>query len=125
MFVNLTPYEVNLKSGSRYLTIPPCGDVAILSAKSICVGSVDSVKVFRSVAGEIEGLPPKRENIKLIVSRQVAENAIDRDDLFVVGDPLRDCEGRLFGCRGLYQLFAPSAWGRFKNRLKTIWWFLK
>lgn len=104
-FINLTPHEVTILSGSNTILIPPSGIVARCSTvisplPSAFIGNIE-IKINKSSLGDIIGLPPKQEGTYYITSIIVAQKGkqIDRDDL-LAPDTIRDDQGNVIGCKG-------------------------
>lgn len=110
--VNLTPHIIRLvldQDGEQYplqIDIPPTGQVARREHLRVVEEriTIDSsrgpqqVSIFRNVYLDIVDLPPQLPGVKYIVS-QIAATGLDRDDLLVVEDVLKDEFGRPSGCR--------------------------
>ena len=107
--VNLTPHELKLydEDGRLIVTLPPSGQIARVSTKEMKIGEldgeVDSIPVFTTMYGDVEGLPPREEDTYYIVSRMVLNHPSlkDREDVFAPGKLLRDENGRVIGAVGL------------------------
>ena len=63
------------------------------------VGDVDGIPVYVTTFGEVVDLPEEEEGRYYIVSALVRAAAPGRQDLLSPGDPVRDGEGRVIGCR--------------------------
>lgn len=115
--VNLTPHAVALysiadceeqtkgnytslvlKEGATPLVTYPSQGVARVSASKEQVDTVNGIPVYATSFGEVEGLPPEREDTYLIVSAMTAQAARFRADLLVVDGAVRDKDGRICGC---------------------------
>jgi len=104
--VNLTPHTVNIEGGMSY---PPSGQVARVSCSQKAIGVLpDGTPLSRCEYGDVEGLPTHpEEGTMYIVSRLVlaaSEWDVQRNDLLVPSDLVRDEEGRVIGCRSFEQL---------------------
>lgn len=64
-FINLTPHTINLNNGE---SLPASGTVARVSAG---FSEFDENGVCVQTFGEVEGLPPQREGVFLVVSALV------------------------------------------------------
>jgi hypothetical protein len=73
--INLTPHAINVRLNGRDITIPPSGQVARVASSSALVAEVDGIPVYRTVFGEIEGLPAPQDGIVLVTSTIVAQAA--------------------------------------------------
>lgn len=67
-FVNLTPHAIKLNDGT---TFPPSGVIARVSADIQEVETINGVKLFRQIFGEVEGLPEEIPGTMYIVSALV------------------------------------------------------
>jgi hypothetical protein len=96
--MNLTPHAINIHGG---ITIPPSGIVARISVTQVPAGNCGGVPLFHQMFGEVENLPHHTDGVLLVVSALVRAACPDRFDLVSPGDPVRDTEGRVIGCKGL------------------------
>jgi len=102
-FINLTPHRLNIqREDGSFLEIPPSGEVARVSSTISCVDIIDGIPLHETSYGEVEGLPPTKLGIVLIVSGMV-ESIVQRIDVYSPGELIRDDNGRPVGCRGLKQ----------------------
>jgi hypothetical protein len=64
---------------------------------------VEGIRVVTKKFGDVEGLPQPKEGKSYVVSAITAQAAWanGRTDVFSVGDPVRDGEGKIIGCRSL------------------------
>lgn len=111
MLINLTPHAIHFvfegEDGEAEVTFAPAGVPARCteSREKVNEARTDEwrppffVPVYRSVFGDVEGLPDQRPGTFYIVSRAVAEACPDRPDLLFPYDTLRDQQGRIVGCR--------------------------
>lgn len=95
--INLTPHAIVCGD----ITVAPSGAVARVSAASQEAGNVGGIPLFRTTFGEVVGLPAQEEGVLLIVSAMVRTALPARTDLLSPGEPVRDAEGRVIGCKGL------------------------
>lgn len=77
-FLNLTPHAIVLNDGRSF---PPSGTVARVSSSFEEMVGIDGVPIYRSVTGEISGLPETTEGVFLIVSAMV----LDANNRLTVG----------------------------------------
>ena len=93
-FVNLTPHTVRLNRGTEF---PPSGQIARVKVKHhldawISDGpdgvvelddnfTLDAIRIYRPVFGQVEGLPQPEKGTIFIVSGKVAEACRDREDV--------------------------------------------
>lgn len=101
MIKNMTPHDINIVGldGAVKKTYPSDGLIR-LSTKTVEVGEEDGVRLTRTVFGEPEGLPKQEAGTYLIVS-QLVKSALQRADLVVPAEMVRDENGRIVGCRSL------------------------
>ena len=97
MFVNLTPHEIHLPTG----TIPPSGALARCEEESVAAGTIDGVPALTRRYGAVHDLPPFHEGVWLIVSHMCRVACPERLDLVSPGDLTRDADGRITGCTNL------------------------
>jgi len=104
-FINLTEHTVNIPSWDE--PIIPSGQVArvkmerTLVATLVADAGTGTVKLYRSVAGEVTGLPPVAENVGLIVSAMVRVALPGRTDLYSPAELIRDPAGVVVGAKSL------------------------
>lgn len=107
MLKNLTPHEVciyklNGTKPDLDLVIEGGKEVARVSCEYQKVNKmVEGVAVYRTVFGEVTGLPDYEEGTYLLVSTMVREALPLRRDLVSPGQLLRNEEGQVIGCLGL------------------------
>lgn len=111
MIMNLTPHLIRIyaderKDGSDDLelhlraVIPP--EAAPARLATIELGTCDGVELVEY--GHAQGLPPKRDGVRYIVSLVVALALTDRrSDLLVPYREVRNASGTVIGCRSLAQ----------------------
>lgn len=103
-YINLTPHDINIVNddGELIFSIPPCGEVARVTTSTMVVGYLDfDIPLTRTVFGEIEGLREKVDGVYQIVSSLVKQRCLDRDDVVVPNESVRDEHGRIIGCKSL------------------------
>lgn len=102
---NLTPHNVVIVIDEMTkIVIPSDGIARVTETKTVCPSIVvdgATVETFSSCFGEVENLPPQEEGVMLIVSAMVASAAMDREDLLVPGELVRDNGGNIVGCKSL------------------------
>ena len=104
-FRNLTPHRINLISGtgSELFHIDSYGVVRLHENKEV-LKQIGEININHKRYLEAEGLPDmvynsaNVNNTYYIVSARVA-NAIDRDDLLIVDDTVRNEKGQIIGCK--------------------------
>lgn len=107
MLKNLTPHEVciyklNGVTSDLDLVIEAGEEVARISCEYVKVNKrVEGIDMYRTVFGEVTGLPDYSEGIYLLVSTMVREALPLRSDLVSPGQLLRDDDGNVIGCLGL------------------------
>ena len=107
MLKNLTPHEVciyklNGTTPDLDLVIEAGEEVARVSCEYMKVDKkVEGVDLYRTVFGEVTGLPEYSEGVYLLVSTMVREAFPLRSDLVSPGQLLRNDKGEVIGCLGL------------------------
>lgn len=97
--INLTAHTINeVTTGNAYKT---SGIVARVKSTTTKEASYDNCPIYKSVFGEIEGLPEMKEGIIYIVS-SLALNAVplNRTDVVAPGNLQRNEHGQPIGCVG-------------------------
>ena len=104
IYINLTPHNICLNGGTVF---PPSGIVARVSSIYHEVPNLnDSILIYAVRYGEVENLPPKRDNTVFIVSSMVLEALRGkRDDIVAPAtghpDTIRNEWGRILSVPGL------------------------
>jgi hypothetical protein len=98
---NHTPHQITIHDGDKSVVYEKVGAPPRLATVRTAVGDVGGHEVVRTSFGTLEGLPPREEDVLLIVSAMVAEAAPERDDLAYPGEAVRDADGKIIGARGL------------------------
>nr|DAU83511.1 MAG TPA: hypothetical protein [Caudoviricetes sp.] len=112
MLKNLTPHEVKIfklngVTPDLDVVIEAGEEVARVSCEYIKVDKkVDGIDLYRTVFGEVTGLPAYEEGVYLLVSTMVREALPLRSDLVSPGQLLRDDNGNVIGCLGLVGNFS-------------------
>lgn len=107
MLKNLTPHEVciyklNGTVPDLDVVIDAGEEVARVNCEYVKVDkTVEGVNLYRTVFGEVTGLPDYEEGVYLLVSTMVREALPLRKDLVSPGQLLRNDEGQVIGCLGL------------------------
>ena len=73
--INLTPHVIVVRLNGRDIIIPPSGQIARVATSAELVAEVDGIPVYRTVFGQLEGLPEPTDGIVLITSTIVAQAA--------------------------------------------------
>jgi len=109
--INLTPHTINLSNEDgtpNAITLEPADNPARVNIRERRVGRLNLgqqfVNIHKTFASGIENLPERREGVCFVVSRQVAEAAPERDDLFITHGAIRDSNGRIIGVKGIAQI---------------------
>lgn len=99
--VNMTPHDIVMYGNDNraFCTFPASGKLIRLSQRNETVGDIDGIPTIKVVFGEPEGLPEYDPDTIYIVSAFVKSALLDRTDLVVPSDPVRDPDGRIIGCR--------------------------
>lgn len=100
--INLTPHTITfiLPNGEK-MEIPASGQLARVSVRTETVGEIDGIPVTTSVFGNVEGLPAPKDGVIYVVSSLVAGRVLERSDVFIPNESIRDENGRIIGCRSL------------------------
>mgnify|MGYP000126720839 FL=1 len=98
--VNLTPHTLNIHTDKNVLNIEPSGDIARVSASTEYEGEVAGIPVYRTVYGEVQGLPDAIEGTIFVVSG-MTQAQTNRADVYAPGELIRDNKGNPIGCKGL------------------------
>lgn len=96
--INLTPHEINVFTEAGTITFPASGNVARVSTKRETVQQIDGIPVNHTTFGEVVGLPEQKEGTFYIVSLATAK-AVNRSDLLVTDEAVRDDDGKIIGCK--------------------------
>lgn len=83
------------------LEVPFSGVQARRAETSEMVGEDQGVQMYRTVYGEVEGLPEAQDNVVIIVSMAVRQALPERKDLASPGALRKDEAGQPTGCYGL------------------------
>ena len=106
--VNLTPHPINIY-GNRSVevgpqeVIPPSGTVARIATIELGTQTGDGPWYELVQYGQADGLPPRQDGTKYVVSLVVAL-AVHRDDLLAPYVEVRNDTGTMIGCRYLQQV---------------------
>jgi hypothetical protein len=101
---NLTPHPITLKKvDGSFVVIQPETLPARVSEITDTLGDIDGIAIVTKSFGIIVNLPEPQPDIMLVVSALVATRAweLGRQDVYAVGNPLRDAEGRIIGAAAL------------------------
>ena len=104
MIINKTPHPVNIVSPDGTIARVYERDATLIRLKQTVVQDEplpDGTPTSRTVFGEPEGLPERRDGVFYIVSQLVKSALPDRDDLLVPAEVVRDGEGNIIGCKSL------------------------
>jgi hypothetical protein len=121
--INLTPHEVTLyadkdcmevtkngytslvlKEGAKPLAIYPSQGVARVTSFKNFMYTINSVPVYTTSFGDVEGLPEPRSNTYYLVSSITAQAVKGRRDILIGEGAVRDAEGRIVGCTAFGRL---------------------
>lgn len=102
--INLTPHEINIYNDNKSLvvSVPPSGELVRVNVLREKVEIEDGIEFYKTVVGEVTGLPAKKKDTIYIASGMVRSH-VKRADLWQPGELLRDDKGRPIGCVGLSQ----------------------
>ena len=105
--INLTPHVLNIFSSdkSRVATVAPSGEVARCASTRALTSVRDGIEFFETAFGAPSPLPePEFDTIFVVSSLFLAglrAAGLDRDDVYVPGEAVRDADGKVVGCQGL------------------------
>lgn len=101
--VNLTPHRIDFVTadGSPLMSVEPSGTIARVSVKTETIGEIAGIPVTKSVYSDVVDLPAPQEETVYVVSSLVAQRCVDRDDVFIPNESVRDSEGKIIGCKSL------------------------
>lgn len=100
--INLTSSRLYFRDSFGFnIIVEASGGVARLYERSVIVGYVKGIPIYRREYGHVIGLPEPCRDTLYIVSEAVAREARLRDDVLCVGDPIIDDDGRIIGYRSL------------------------
>lgn len=106
VFVNLTPHDISLYGQNNKLkeVIPSSGNARCLETTKV-IDHIGDYPVVSIVFGEVEGLPPFKDGVFLIVSKIVLEALHGtRNDCVCVSDTVRDESNRIIGAKAFSRL---------------------
>jgi len=96
--INLTPHSLIIyKNGEKIEEIHPSGIVRVKEEK-IKIGKILGVPIYKIKYTESEGLPSPIKDTFYFVSAIVAQANLNRNDLLLSSDLIRDENGRILGC---------------------------
>lgn len=101
-FINLTAHRLNIHTPDGEVVIEPSASQARSSHVYEDVTAIGGIPVTLVSYGEITGLPEPQPDTVYIVSG-IVEAASQRDDVYAVGQLIRDDDNRVVGCHGLKQ----------------------
>ena len=98
--INTTPHNIiDVESGIEF---EKTDTVVRVSEKIEKSSEINNINIYSRKFGDVQGLPSKTKNTYYIVSLMVAQACPDRDDLLIPGQPVRDSDGKIIGCRGFF-----------------------
>ena len=103
MLINKTPHPVTIVNEASEVirVIAPEGEPIRLTAKIVAAEPIDGVPTSRTEFGEAENLPAPQPGTFFIVSQIVKNACLDRRDLLVPAEVVRDANGVIVGCKSL------------------------
>jgi hypothetical protein len=103
MLLNLTPHDIHIVNsvGTVLTTIPKQDQAARLVNRYRADGMINGIQLTKTVYTEVTGLPEPREGVYLIVSSIVKEAFLDREDLLIPHQLVRNENGMIIGCQSL------------------------
>mgnify|MGYP000163574378 CR=1 FL=1 len=100
--INLTPHKLNIVTENGTVTVEPSGTIARCSVTNTPVRILpNGVTLYRTVYGEVTGLPEEQEGTIYVVSGLVRGAVPTRLDVASPGELIRNEEGQPVGCNGL------------------------
>lgn len=101
--MNMTPHTINFvtEDGAPLMAVEPSGTIARVSVKTETIGEIAGIPVTKSVYSDIVDLPAPQEGVVYVVSSLVAQRCVDRDDVYIPNESVRDNQGRIIGCKSL------------------------
>lgn len=99
--INLTPHDIHLMDDTEEVieTVPGASKPAVVGTSKVLQGHIKGMPLYKTKYEDISGLPEKEPHVYYIVSSVVAHAAIDRDDLLVPSDLVRNSSGLVIGCK--------------------------
>lgn len=91
----------NTETDELVLEVPFSGMQARRAESSEMFNEDDGLQMYRTVYGEVEGLPEERDGVTIIVSMAVRQALPERKDLASPGSLRKDESGQPTGCYGL------------------------
>lgn len=99
--INLTPHVITVVNGNDRIEIKPSGLIPRVSVKTVPVGDVNGIPLFRNEYGNVVDLPDPVDGTLYVVSGLLKSACPERTDLVVPAKQIRDEQGRIIGCEGL------------------------
>jgi len=97
--INLTQHTINETTTGQ--AFPPSGRVARVKSSTRTAMTFDGIPVYQSEFGDVEGLPPRKKDVRYIVSAlTLNEVPRNRTDVVAPGNIQRDERGNRIGCCG-------------------------
>lgn len=91
----------NRETDDLVLEVPFSGVQARRAESSEMFAEDQGIQMYKTIYGEVEGLPEERDNIVIIVSMAVRQALPERKDLASPGSLRKDESGMPTGCYGL------------------------
>jgi len=104
---NCTPHEVKIfGERGKTITIPASSNPSRLEEEIIELKTIDSITIYKKeFKAKSNNIPEPKINTYYIVSLPIAQAFKNqRDDFFVPGELIRDEEGNIRGCKGLFKV---------------------
>lgn len=102
MIINKTPHPVTILDLNLVKVLknfPVEGEPVRLAVSTQPCQEIDGFRTTKTIFGEPENLPDKKEGVFYIVSQLVKNALPERDDLLVPAEVVRDETGRILGCK--------------------------
>ncbi len=103
MLINCTPHSLTIHGHGHGepVLLAPSGICPRLATDRSAAPDTDGIPTVRTRMGEVTGLPDAVPGTYYVVSGLVLSACPGRADLRSPGEPVRDAEGKIVGCRGL------------------------
>lgn len=100
---NMTPHPINVLDDDNKIihSFPKEEGTIRLSVSTIEEGTIENIKLTKTVFGKPVGLPEFEKGKYYIVSQLVKNACSNRTDLLVPSEIVRDSNGNILGCKSL------------------------
>ena len=108
---NLTPHSIDVLNGRDEVVFtlsannnPPRVQENIYGQEEYLINGGQRLNIYTAYNEDVDRLPTKKEGVYYIVSRIVAEQYVERDDLLVPHELVRDEDGNIIGARSFKKI---------------------